>query len=299
MIPAHDPTTRHHWEQLVTVALLGTDRRDPPDLAGPVGDLVADAVRPSAAERILAEVAAVTAIRRAGLMPLPPVPTLQPPRHDQRPVCPTAAVDRWRHIVASWPVLEDEWTLTVIGRGWRVDPEVVPAMLLRHRRDPIRWARAVVAAGPVAEWLIDQLPELAVVDRRRTSATGSGGIGDLEFLDELPVLPIPPDLTMLLTAPPEQVGAALRRGLSDGALGSAHRVVLVNLLARLPREGLSVVAAELAEVNQYAPAYELATSLADLARTRATMLHELERDPDGAIEGAGNDEPPVGRVAPE
>ncbi len=81
---------------------------------------------------------------------------------------------------------------------------------------------------------------------------------------------------MLLTAPPSDVATAIRRGLTDGTLGSAHRVVLVNLLARVPPEGLAVIAAELGRIDQFAPTYELATALADLARTRAAMLLELQ-----------------------
>ena len=283
-----DPTIGQHWQQLVTVALLGTDRRDPPDVGGPVGDLVADAVRPSAAERMLAEVAAVTAVRRGGLLPLPPAPTLQPPRHDPRPVCSRAAVVRWQHVVASWPVLEDEWMLTLIEQGWRVDQDVVPAMLLRHRRDPVRWTRAVVAAGPVAEWLVVQLPHL----------DGPRGSVDAEFVDALPALPIPPDLAALLAAPPSDVATAIRRGLTDGTLGSAHRVVLVNLLARVPADGLPVIAAELGRIDQFAPTYELATALADLARTRVAMLIELQ-PPAQHRELLVDDESTIGRVAPE
>ena len=63
---------RRHWEELVTVALLGTDRRDPPAIDGPIGDLVADAVGAEPAERMLAEVAAATAVRRAAFVPRDP-----------------------------------------------------------------------------------------------------------------------------------------------------------------------------------------------------------------------------------
>jgi hypothetical protein len=149
-------TVHDHWEQLVTVALLGTDRRDPPDVGGPVAELVADAVRATPAERLLDEVAAVTAVRRAAFMPLEPIATLGAPAADDRPMCSAAAADRWHHVVASWPVLEDEWMLTLIGRGGRVDPKVVPAMLRRHRRDPVRWTRAVVAAGPMVDTLTER-----------------------------------------------------------------------------------------------------------------------------------------------
>ena len=62
-------TVAEHWEDLVTTALLGTDRRavpEPPD--GGLADLVADlsATRPTAdaAALLLSLVAATTAVRR-------------------------------------------------------------------------------------------------------------------------------------------------------------------------------------------------------------------------------------------
>ena len=49
------------WAELVTTGLLGTDRRDPPDLpAGPVADVVADALDRTPAARLLTAVAATT-----------------------------------------------------------------------------------------------------------------------------------------------------------------------------------------------------------------------------------------------
>ena len=44
--------------------------------------------------------------------------------------------------MAEWPVLEDEWVLTVIQRGVRVSPDVLVALLARHRTDATRLARA-------------------------------------------------------------------------------------------------------------------------------------------------------------
>ena len=118
-----------HWDELVTTAMLGTDRRDPPVPTGPLADLIDDALHPTPSERMLDHVAACTAVRRAGVLPGPPVDRLHGPSADERPVCLPAAVDRWHHITVSWPVLEDEWTLALIGNGWRIAPELVPAVL--------------------------------------------------------------------------------------------------------------------------------------------------------------------------
>ena len=131
--------------------MLGTDRRDPP--SGPFDDLVADTLRAVPSERMLAQVAACTAVRRAGVLPGPPEDRLQPPPTDDRPACTPAAVERWYHVTTSWPVLEDEWMLTLITNGWRVAPELVPPVLWRHRSDPVRRARAEIglrSAGRLA-----------------------------------------------------------------------------------------------------------------------------------------------------
>jgi hypothetical protein len=273
--PVASPPVTTHWEQLVTVALLGTDRRDPPEFPGPVADLVADAMRPSPAERMLAEVAAVTAIRRGGLVPLAPATPLPRPSVDDRPECPRRASDRWRHLVVSWPVLEDEWMIALIERGWRVDPELVAPMLARHRRDPARWQRAVVGAGPLAEWLVGFVPTLAVTNGGR----GGGSIVERDGVVglELPDLPIPDDLRALRTASGTEVGEVVAAGLVAGRFGPAHRIVLVNLLARVPADGLADIETALRSVQNAAIDFPLAASLLDITHTRRSMLLELAR----------------------
>lgn len=264
-------TIDEHWDQLVTAALLGTDRRDPPPPIGPLIDLVADTARTVPSERMLAHVAACTAVRRAGVTPGPTAPPLAPPLLDDRPPCPPEAVDRWHHIVASWPVLEDEWMLTLVALGWRVAPELVPLMLRRHRSDARRRAVAMVAAGPLAPWLIEQLPELLSPASRTPSDVFSDALG------ELPELPISPDLETLLSASGAESGGVIAVGLERGAFGAPHRGVLVNLLARLQPDSLGDLADVLDAVDPASAGYGLATVLSDLATTRHRMLAELER----------------------
>ncbi|RLE21553.1 MAG: hypothetical protein DRJ50_08990 [Actinobacteria bacterium] len=256
-----------HWRELVTVAMLGTDRRDPPEPVGPLADLVADTVRAAPSERMLAQVAACVAVRRAGVLPGPPVDCLVGPAPDERPLCVPAAVDRWHHITVSWPVLEDEWMLTLISNGWRLAPELVALVLRRHRRDPVRRTRAEVACGPLASWLVDQLPELAAPANQVAPSP--------ESIGELPELPIPPGLAVLLTASGEESGRALRVGIESGQLGPSHRAVLINLLARVRPDALSDLAEALETVDQTSTGYGLAIVLADLANTRHQMLDEL------------------------
>jgi hypothetical protein len=259
-----------HWAALVTAALLGTDRRDPPQPPPVLRDVVDDTAREAPSERMLAQVAACASVRRAGVRPAPPRPPMTPPAPDPRPVCPPAAIARWHHVVTTWPVLEDEWTTTLLANGWRAAPELVPAMLDRARTDDVRWARTLAAAGPLGAWLVEHLPELA--PRRGRSAPA-----DPVDLTALPALPIPPDLEAWRTAPAAAIGAGLAGGIESRRLGAAHRAVLVNLVARLPAEALDPVARALGAVDPSTSGHGLAAALADLATARRRMLDELRR----------------------
>lgn len=257
------------WRELVTTALLGTDRRDPPDAGGALGDLVADSVRADPSSRMLVQVAACTAVRRAGVLPGAPAVPLARPGDDPRTSCTPAAVSRWEHITASWPVLEDEWMLALIDQGWRLAPELVARALLRHRRDPIRYVRTQVAAGPLATWLTEHLPEF---EPTRSKPLASA---DAERIAMLPDLPVPPDLAPLLDASGAEIGGFIAVGLEERTLGEAHRAVLVNVLARCAPDALVDIADVLDAVDPSSPGRGLASVLADLATTRHRMLEEL------------------------
>lgn len=254
------------WRNLVTAALLGTDRRDPPDAEGPLAELVADTARAAPSERMLAQVAACTAIRRAAILPGPAVALTSAPDTDQRRECVPAATERWHHITSSWPVLEDEWMLTLIVNRWRLAAELVPVALQRHRSDPVRHARVRAAAGPAADWLIEQLPDLACTKQ---------GVVDSEAIGELIELPIPPELLDLLHASGKQVGATVGAAIEQGRFAHAHRAVLVNLIARVAPAGLPDLIDALDGVDPHSSGAGLASVLADLALTRQRMLDEL------------------------
>lgn len=250
------------WNELVTTALLGTDRRDPPVPGeGPVADLVADALRPDPASRMLAAVGAVTAARRAGFVPLPVADLLQPPDSDDRPWCPAPAVATWREVVRDWPVLEDEWVLTVLERGYRLAPDVVVDVLARHRSDPVRRARVALAAGPTARWVVEHVPSLGATAPRSAP---------VEAVTSLPVLPVPPELHDLLVADAHTVSRRLRAGFEAGEFDRPHRAVLVNFVARCRPEVLVDLAAALASTG-----VGLALALADEARLRQRMRDEF------------------------
>jgi hypothetical protein len=255
-------TLTDHWRDLVTAALLGTERRSPP--APPVAlvaDVVDDVMAPDDAARMLATVAAVSAARRAAFRPLPPADPLQPPPADQRPLTPPVASATWRTIVGEWPVLEDEWMLTVIAGGWRLAPDVLVAALDRHRNDPVRRARAALAGGPGTAWLLEQLPELAGAERRSVPA---------EAVANLPELAIPTELAHLVAADALSFARRLAAGFDTGEFGAAHRAVLINLLARCRPAVLLDAADALTAVGSV-----LSLPLAELCRLRHRMLSEL------------------------
>jgi hypothetical protein len=269
-VTGREVTVAEQWRELVSVAMLGTDRRNPPEPDGLIADLVADAMRATPSERMLAQVAATVAVRRAGVLPGPPRPPIAGPDVDDRPICVPAAADRWHHLISSWPVLEDEWTLTLITNGWRVPPELVPELLGRHRADPIRRARAELACGPLAGWLVGHLPELAA-----PGAASAHPDPSADDIAELPALPIPTDLEPLLTAGGDVVVRQLAGAIDSGALVHAHRAVLINLIARMRPDGLEDVAAALGAIDGRSIGFPLASVLADLARSRRRMLDEL------------------------
>jgi hypothetical protein len=250
------------WRELVTAALLGTDRREPPDPpTGLIGDLVDDTVRTDSASRMLATVGAVTAARRAAFVPLPAADPCQPPQADARLICPPHAAATWRTVVADWPVLEDEWVLSVIEHGFRLAPDVLVELLLRHRSDAVRRARVALAGGPLTAWLVGQLPGLEAIGSRAVDAA---------LVTSLPALAIPPELASLVEADAHTFAKRIMSGFRAGEFGPAHRAVLVNLFARCRPAVLLDVADELTRFG-----YGQALACADLARLRHRMLAEL------------------------
>lgn len=211
--------------------------------------------------------AGCTVVRRAGLLPGSPVATVAPPVPDPRPPTPQSATTTWRRLVGDWPLLEDEWVLAVVRTGRRLAPELVPPVLARHRTDATRHARALAAAGPLGEWMIEWSPRLACTAKRPPV---------LELVAEVPELPIVPELLPLLSAPAAHVARTLSAGLSSAQLGRSHKAVLVNLLARIQPASLPAVAQALDRVDPSSPSIGLAFALADLAHLRHHMLTELE-----------------------
>ncbi|WP_037860948.1 DUF5691 domain-containing protein [Streptomyces sp. NRRL S-340] len=152
------------WEELVTTALLGTDRRRPP--AGAPGR--------DAPAALLDAAAALTVSRRAGLLPAPAGERPRPAPADPRPVLPQAAARRLTQLLAdrsgtagggrrgTAPDLMEllpQWLAAANARGYAAPPQALPALLDAARgRTDLRPA-ALAFAGPRALWLARLNPD--------------------------------------------------------------------------------------------------------------------------------------------
>ncbi|WP_156723055.1 DUF5691 domain-containing protein [Streptomyces apocyni] len=155
---ANSPASWQEWEELVTSALLGTERRTPP-VAVPGKDA------PSA---LLDAAAAHTVRRRAGLCAAPAAapPALATP--DARPVLPTAARNRLAMLLTGRPggggggrrgaapdltELLPQWLALANEHGYAAPPEALPALLDAARARTDLRPQALAFAGPRALWL--------------------------------------------------------------------------------------------------------------------------------------------------
>lgn len=152
------------WDDLVAVALLGTDRRTPPGVAP----------GRSAAAALLDAAAAETVRRRAGLRPGRAAPRPEPAPEDPRPALPAAAARRLARLLADRPgtggggrrgtapdlvELLPQWLAAANARGFAAPAETLPALLDAARgRTDLRPA-ALEFAGPRALWLARLNPE--------------------------------------------------------------------------------------------------------------------------------------------
>lgn len=162
--PAAPSATTASWEQLVTVALLGTDRRTPPGCEP----------GPGAAAAVLDAAAAETVRRRAGLRPARAARRPAPAPEDPRPPLPAPAARRLAMLLAdrsgtaaggrrgAAPDLMEllpQWLATANARGFAAPPETLPALLDAARgRTDLRPA-ALRFAGPRALWLAGLNPD--------------------------------------------------------------------------------------------------------------------------------------------
>ncbi|MFV5998156.1 DUF5691 domain-containing protein [Streptomyces sp. NPDC056231] len=157
------PSTTTPWEELVTSALLGTDRR--PSTAGGDGGPAA-----------LLNVAALQTVRhRAGLLPAPAAERPGTAPADPRPPLPPAARRRLAQLLAdrsapgsaggrrgAAPDLTElipQWLATAGLHGYRAPAALLPALLDAARARTDLRPQALAFAGPRGMWLARLNPE--------------------------------------------------------------------------------------------------------------------------------------------
>ncbi|MFF3764681.1 DUF5691 domain-containing protein [Streptomyces sp. NPDC001922] len=208
------------WEELVTAALLGTERRTPP-------------VRTPGREpavTLLDAAAVVTVRRRAGLRPATALPRPGPAPEDQRPPLPPAARHRLATLLAdraagagtgrgrrgTAPDLTEllpQWLTAAHRHGYRAPDELLPALLDTARARSDLRPQALALAGPRALWLARLNPDWKFALR---GAAGSSALPD--------------------TAGPDAVRQLWEEGLF------AERVALLTAVRRrAPSDGLALL----------------------------------------------------------
>ena len=171
-----DAPTGSSWEELVTVALLGTERRTLPGIAS----------GREAPGALLDAAAIQTVRRRAGLRPGRAAARPEPAAQDPRPALPRPAARRLAVLLADRPgtggggrrgtapdlmELLPQWLALANERGFAAPPELLPALLDAARgRTDLRPA-ALTFAGPRALWLARLNPDWRFALR----ATPGGG----------------------------------------------------------------------------------------------------------------------------
>ncbi|MFD4650171.1 DUF5691 domain-containing protein [Streptomyces sp. NPDC058441] len=151
------------WEELVTVALLGTDRRTPPGHS-----TGADA--PTA---LLDAAALQTVRRRAGLRPAPAAAPPARAADDPRPPLPAPARRRLAMLLTDRPgtgggrrgtapdlmELLPQWLAGANEQGYAAPPDLLPALLDAARGRTDLRPQALTFAGPRALWLARLNPD--------------------------------------------------------------------------------------------------------------------------------------------
>ncbi|MEU7154926.1 DUF5691 domain-containing protein [Streptomyces chrestomyceticus] len=209
------------WEELVSAALLGTERRTPP---------VAAREGRSSAAALLDAAAVSTVRRRAALRPAPARERPVPAPADPRPPLPPAARRRLALLLAdrngiggghrrgTAPDLTEllpQWLAAAAQHGYRAPEALLPALLDAARARTDLRAAALAFAGPRALWLA------RLNDEWKFALRGVGSTAVLPGADE-----------------PEAVRTLWEEGLF------AERVSLLAALRRRdPAAGLALLAA--------------------------------------------------------
>jgi hypothetical protein len=264
---ANRPTDGSPWGQLVSSALLGTERVELPEVE--LGGGSAIARRPAEA-RLLAMVGVVAASRKAGHVPgVDDGPAPEPAPPDPRPTVSPQLAWILKRTLEDRPELLVEWLNLCAVRDRRPPDDELPRLLgLAARNAEVRDALAPLI-GPRARWLIEQLPELAAGVARSagdsveawesagTPAARAAAVAQLrqrdpaaarELLESAWTDLTTQDRVLILGALATELSlddeALLERALGDSR--AEVRAAAVERLVTLPRSALSRLAEETA-----------------------------------------------------
>ena len=144
------------------------------------------------AVELLNRAAAVATARRSGMRPSAAPPLIEPVPVDPRPMCPPAAAAQLsRMLSGQFDILLPEWFARCRAAGFQLPLHLLPALLLRGRRNPAFDIAVRAIAGPRAEWLAEAMPELRI-----KAAPGTVPVGADPFLPPGP----PPDSAAVVSA---------------------------------------------------------------------------------------------------
>jgi len=149
------------WPELVSVALLGTQRREPPVLADPaLAGLVGEggASDTSAEDRLLSAAGSLAVIRRAGRLARPAPPLPEPAPAEARPACGPAAASRLALLLDDHRALLSEWLRVLGRRGLRVPAERLPDLLEAATANQALRGEVEAVLGARGRWLAAQAP---------------------------------------------------------------------------------------------------------------------------------------------
>ena len=313
------------WDELLTVALLGTARRAP-NLHAPDPALQALLARLDAADAegaLLGAAALLAQYRAAGALPAPPeARTLSPAPAEEQPICPARAQPHLHAILGgSHRALLPEWLAALEAGGWRVPPGVLPELLEQGRLHAELRTAIVPALGARGRWLASlnpawayaaPLPDMAALDEQALAEAWDTGTraARLALLAEL--RPRAPALARELLARDWASEKADDRAASLAALEPGLSIADEPLLERAlddrskdVRRAAAALLVRLPDSQLVARMRARATGLLTLATDRAGLLgrrvsQHLHAEPpaqcDAAMQRDGIDpQPPASR----